>query len=368
MHQSKRIAAFILLAFLFATESAPAQPSDVPKSLTDKAGKTDLYGDPLPSGAIARLGTVRLRHGDGVYSVVFSADGKTLASSGADEMIRLWDVPTGRESRHIEGRFEDLVFCKERRSLAMTVRGGAPTRWDIGSAKLVPMRAPVKGVTDSAFSPDGKILAGALPNKAILLWDAATGNEIHRLTGHSEEVLTLVFSPDGKKLASGSNLDDGTVRAWDVESKRQLRQFGKPRMDLTPLGFSPDGKILTVRNDRNAIVLWDVESGKQVRRLDEERGLSVRSAAFTSDGRILASGARDYKHGRLWVDSIRLWQVSTGKNLRRFTTLGQVNVVTFSPDDKLLAVAGWGNTIHLFDVRNGKELFTERGHLETVAE
>ena len=162
---------------------------------------TDKYGDPLPSGAIARFGTVRLRHEGIVTFAAFSPDGKTLASGGYDCLIRLWERTTGKEIGRLVG-YQNTVY---------TV----------------------------AFSPDGKVLATGGRESEIRLWDVATCREL-RAKGHERYVNSLAFSPDGKTLASGS--DDRTIRLWEVASGKEVRQLGGGRSPVDCVAFSADGR------------------------------------------------------------------------------------------------------------------------------
>ena len=139
------------------------------------AARTDRYDDPLPPGAIARVGTVRLRH-PGTGSLAFSPNGAVLASAGIDDSIRLWDVGTGKDLH----------------------------------------RLAQKSVSCVLFTPDGKTLATGNTDSSVRLWEVSTGRERHCLLGHRDVIRQIAFSPDGRMLASASG--DTTALIWDVGS------------------------------------------------------------------------------------------------------------------------------------------------------
>src|SRR5262249_297157 len=139
------------------------------------APTADALDDPLPRGARARLGTTRLRHGDPLTGVAFSRDGKTLASVATDHPVRLWDPGTGKKS----GPFGEQVA-------AANVYQGS--RW----------------LTCVAVSADGKTVASGGREGVVIVWEAATGKELHRLRP-TEGVVCLDFAPDGKSLATAGS-------------------------------------------------------------------------------------------------------------------------------------------------------------------
>ncbi|HLF94608.1 MAG TPA: hypothetical protein VJB14_14180, partial [Planctomycetota bacterium] len=138
--------------------------------------RVDPTGDPLPKGAVARLGTLRLRHEDAVVAVAFSPDGKQVASASHDRSLRTWDAATGKRLLTVEGH-----------------------------------RGRMYGL---AWAPDGKRIATAGHDKTIRIWDAATGFEVNSYYGHEEHVWAVAFSPDGKLVASAGA--DTVVHLWDA--------------------------------------------------------------------------------------------------------------------------------------------------------
>ena len=361
----------------------------------------DQYGDPLPPGASARLGTVRLRHAATVHAVAFSPDGRALASAGHDNRARLWEVSTGKETRQFifsgSGGPERpcpvyaVAFSPDGRTLAV---GGHEVLgvWDRATGKVLWKRregarfvvfspdgrslawggdsnlvtvgnAATGGVNRSfntlgatvhaaAFSPDGKTLAGACEDKTVRLWDVTTAAEVRRLEGHAEEVRTVAFSPDGKWLASGGM--DKAVRLWSATTGKPVRQFGAGKFPVLTLAFAPDSKTLGGAGWDRAAVLWDVATGKEVGRLTGP-GHSIECLAFSRDGKTLA--------GACYEGTVHLWDVASGRN--RFAHGGHrsaVNGVAYAPDGNTLATVSWDRTVRLWDAKTGKELRRLRGH------
>ncbi|MDH6098149.1 hypothetical protein NWP21_04690 [Anabaenopsis sp. FSS-46] len=219
-------------------------------------------------------------------------------------------------------------------------------------------------VNSVGFSPDGQTLASRSGDKTIKLWDVRTGKLRHTLTGHSHSVNyvgfspdSVGFSPDGQTLASGSV--DYTIKLWDVNTGKVRHTLTGHSNSVWSVGFSPDGQTLASGSEDYTIKLWDMNTGK-VRHTLTGHSSVVDSVAFSPDGQTLASGS--------WDKTIKLWDVTTGKELHTLTGHSDwVRSVGFSPDGQTLASGSDDKTIKLWDVTTGRELHTLTGHSDQVS-
>jgi WD40 repeat protein len=250
-------------------------------------------------------------------SVAFSPDGKRLASLGPLDFggrelkrdLKVWDAQTGQE--------------------LLTI-------------KLVGRNNPT--VTSVVFSPDGKRLASGSGVEAKV-WDAQTGLELLTLR-HSSEVISVAFSPDGKRLASGCSGWDpqqakdvpSDIKVWDAHTGQELRTITLTGSSNRPsVVFSPDGKRLASGSGVEAKV-WDAQTGEELLTLKGHSG-RVNRVVYSPDGmRLVTAG-----HG-----TIKLWDAQTGEEL--FTFKGHDgDGVAFSPDGHRLAAGAADGTVKIWD-------------------
>jgi RNA polymerase sigma factor (sigma-70 family) len=338
----------------------PAAGQDArPSPPEGKPERQDADGDPLPPGALARLGTLRFRHGQNVADIAFAPDGKSLAAVDSD-MLCLWDMATGKELRRLERATagHGLTFAPAGKSLA-SADFGAIHIWDPATGQQL-RQFPLEGerVQSLTFSPDGKTLAWMTRDNILRLSDATTGKVLHQWPGRPNVVPSSVaFSPDSRTLALACQKDND-FPLYDTATGKELRRFVGHRQSLHAVVFSPDGKTLVSSARDNTLRFWDAATGKELHQAKHDGG--VWNLAFSPDGTVLATGG--------WES--RLWDPATGKLLRicERDDDGHIECLAFSPDSKTLAASrNNSHALSFWDVTSGKKRLAFAGHLGLVA-
>ena len=280
---------------------------------------------------------VRFFEGDHAR-VAYSPDGARLLAGGRD-LLKLIDAGTGQVLHSFAGHSGDVTtvaFSADgKRVLAGIGFDGKPDAstdqgkikvWDVASGRLLrTLRGHGKGVGAAVFTPDGsRIISGGTydvaPDAAIgygklRFWNAETGALIRAIDAHHEAVNAVAVSPDGTRVATGSDLDPisfgllyqiETIRLWDAASGKLIHTFGGPTTPVHALAFSPDGARLLSGSDDNLVRLWDASGGKLIRTFAGHSG-KITTVSFSSDGARVVSGSAD--------GTLRIWSTDTGELL-----------------------------------------------------
>ena len=215
-----------------------------------------------------------LGHGSGgVPAVAFSPNNKLLASGRCDKTIRLWDPQTGQHKATFAGHQDavySVAFSPDGKKLASGGEDETIRLWDVGTGELLlTFAGHAGGVSNVMYSSDGGMLASHGWDKVIHLWDSNTGKFLRSLTGHAGNVYSIAYSPDSKMLASGC--EDGTVRLWETQTG-QLKAtltVSTDSEDVDSVVFSPDGQTLVGASHEDAMIqFWDVASGERLKTIE----------------------------------------------------------------------------------------------------
>ena len=224
--------------------------------------------------------------------------------------------------------------------------------WYNSDISLFTLRGHERRVTCVAFSPDGKRIVSGSGDETVKVWDAERGRVLVVFSGHGSSVTSVAFSPDGKRIVSGS--DDDTLRVWDFEGRRALLTLPGHGAGVSSVAFSPDGKRIVSGSGDRTLKVWDAESGRELLALRGHKG-GVTSVAFNSDGKRIVSGSDD--------DTLKVWDLERGRELLTLRGHGAgVSSVAFSPDGKRIVSGSGDRTLKVWDAESGRELLALRGH------
>ncbi|HKB40175.1 MAG TPA: PQQ-binding-like beta-propeller repeat protein, partial [Gemmataceae bacterium] len=296
-----------------------------------------------------------------VYTVAFSPDGKRLAS-GSNREVKVWDAATGKEvfTYSIRGsNVYGLAFSPDGKLLALGISRDVKVLDAATGKELLWIKNGPNFLFRMAFSPDSKrlaVAAGLSGDKPgdIHIWDPNTGKEVMTLGGHTEAVLAVAYSADGKYLVSSSGGTTGTkqgeVRLWNAATGRPVRTFGGHTANIYAVSISPDGRRIasasgirpSTGTGKGEIKVWEAATGSEALRL-AGHAVSAYSVVFSPDGRLLASTAAD--------GSLKFWDTLGGLEVRSVRAHnGVVYSVAFSPNGKQVATAGNDRTVKVWDM------------------
>jgi len=315
-------------------------------------------------------------HGSRIGSVALSPDGRRIAtgggtmrfspggqyfdaSTGDDQMVKVWDAADSRGVLTLEGHDAEVTsvaFSPDGRLVVSGAWDGTARVWDVRTGQEISRISGHKAtIHAAAFSPDGKRIVTGSFDRTAKVWEIASGKVLFELEGHTAQVFSAAFSPDGRWIVTGGW--DKTAKVWDAITGRDLLTFTGHNSAVFPVAFSPDSRRIVSADDRGIGKVWEASSGQEL--LTFRDTAKIWSAAFSGDGRRIVTGS----HGL----TAKVWDAASGEEQFPLTGhTGHIHAAGFSPDGRRIVTGSEDQTAKLWDAATGKELLTFKGHSSRV--
>ncbi|MBN1524040.1 MAG: WD40 repeat domain-containing protein [Spirochaetales bacterium] len=287
-------------------------------------------------------------HSQKVYSVEFSADSKYFLTGSWDNIVKLWDVKSGKEIRSLYGNTASVTTVAFSPNSQYATSGSIDGRiniWQLTSGTLLHSFSGHDSLVNAVkFSADNKYLISASYDKTIKLWELNSGNNLRTYTGHKDTINSIDISRDGRYIVSGSS--DSLCKLWDFSSGKELKSFHGHSGAVRSVALSFNGRYCASGSSDKTIKIWEIESGECVKTISGHEGI-IFSIAFSSDDNYIISGSDD--------KSVRLWEINTAKQTRILKEHSDtVCFVDISINSKYVLSASYDSTVILWDLINSR--------------
>jgi RNA polymerase sigma factor (sigma-70 family) len=384
-----------------------------PREVRQPLANLDPFGDPLPQGAIARVGTSRLRGRRGVYVIAFSADGRRLAYGSDSTHIDVCETANGNPlldlklDKDSHSPITELAFSPDGKTLAAS-GFWCPVIWliDLDSRKV---RLTIPNTADGqqgqwvfqqegpclAFSGDGKILIVGGKDGGLHLWDLATGGKLAALPASKEAVLSLTLTADNAMALTAHH--QGALHLWDIANRRHLCKLAMAAKYPQFTALAPDGKTLVFAAGANELVVWDTKGSRsqplrttapvagltysadgssilvgdaqgrivdwdvqtaQTREIKSCAGISLnRGHDDLTGGPSVLAWFRSDRKAMAWGDgqNVRRWDLTTSQEVTLHAPYSNgIRWASFSADGQLLRAAGHDREFGVWDAGTGR--------------
>lgn len=362
----------------------------------------DLYGDPLPEGALARLGTIRFRHPTNISMLGAMPDGKRVVTMclqnnvlrtcelDTGKVSNLYDYPTGANANNFSSNRRASIYTLEEGKHLLITGNNFVERIDLENKKQLWRQSVNQGyVICSSMSPDGKwvaLLQSGNQNRVSLIatdggkiahtiptgnsrtdvaftadsktvsvsghnqsqglqsWDVETGKEQPPLKDANAVSISLTYSRNGKWLALGHIHQ--TITLYDLEARKQAHSFGGLGSTIRWLEFSPDSKYLVALDAAGTLVVFDPEAKTEVRKLSV--GMSQALPTFLPDSKRIVTAVSNV---------VDVWDIEKGESVRPYEGhRGSIHQVVFHPHERWMVTSGLDNTARLWDLNSSAQV------------
>jgi WD40 repeat protein len=278
-----------------------------------------------------------------VSSVAIDPKGKFLAAVGDDHLVRIFDVSSGSLTHRIRSHADWVhvsAFRADGRILATSGADGRIRLWTPGVERSHDLLEQLPAIYALEYSPDGRYLAAAGFSDKVWVFDGEKGRLIRELTGPGFDLRAIAYSPDGARMAAAGR--NGVVRIWETDGGRSLFDVSASPRRISALAYSPDGKLLAVAGQQRIVRLLDASTGKVVADMPPRAG-EILSLCFCGPDALAAAGSGN---------EIHLWDITTRQERRRLVGhTGSVTALVLDRSSDTLISGGFDTTVRLWNLK-----------------
>jgi WD40 repeat protein len=301
-------------------------------------------------------------HKESVISASFSSDDKNIITCSYDGTAKIWETSSGKLVHSFGDRNYKInyaSFSPDGTKVLTSAFANTPRIWNTQTGQIMHQISNYENLSLVRFSPDGLSIIGIRNGDfRINCWKVNNGEKINFLSGHKDEILSMEFSPDGKKLISTSN--DSTAILWDLINFKKIIQLKKHPDHVLKAVFNNDGKMVATTCADSIVRIWETDTGLLAHYL-EEHLKPIKSIFFSPDGNsilITTDTRTKLKNGTYRVEvkneKAQLWDVGSGKLSREFDGhFGQINLAVFDYDGKNVYTCADDHSVKIWDATNG---------------
>ena len=341
------------------------QPHSIPEVFATHFTPIDI---PTASEPI-KIAQNIIQQADSIHTHLFSPDSRTLVTTHPNRKIKIWNIESGKQIAEIEGYISNMPisFSPDGTILAFGAYKNAIQLWDMTTGKAsFYLTGHTAQVTHILFSPDGKTIASSAGEPAfyprygdtvVRLWDVTTGQQIAELKGHENGGKVLKFSFDGTKLATISG--DDMIYIWDVATNQNILALNNNGREMRGLELSPDGKQVAVIPSfrQKNVQIWDIETAQNIAELHHEK--KIGHILFISNTLLVFSD--DYNNQEILNETIYIWDTSNYTKLVDLdaSTLSDIQFLQFNANKQRL-VFDDGRQVSIWDMKQRIKLLQFR--------